>query len=62
GAVSALVAYQATLEAPVPVLFDKPAWQEMADQGKTLFATTGCASCHVPSLPLRSMTFSDPPL
>ncbi len=60
GAISALVAYQATLEVPVAGLFDKPAWQELAAQGETLFASAGCATCHVPALPLKSLKFMDP--
>ncbi len=60
GLVSALVAWQASLEAPVLVPFDNPEWQAAADRGESLFTTAGCASCHVPALPLKSAVFFDP--
>lgn len=60
GLVSAMVAYQATLDVPETVTFDNPDWQAAADRGAALFADTGCAACHVPALPLRSLKFADP--
>ena len=60
GLVSALVAWQASLEAPTLVPFDNPDWQAEADRGEILFADTGCATCHVPALPLKSLIFADP--
>ena len=60
GQVSALVAFQATLAPPMPTPFDNPEWNAMADKGKALFTQIGCAECHHPYLPLKSLKFSDP--
>ncbi len=60
GDVSALVAFQATLPAPVRKVPDDPAWRAAAATGETLFASMGCAACHKPYLPLDSLTFTDP--
>lgn len=60
GDVSALVAWQATLPPPgekVPASVD---WQKAAKQGADVFQNIGCASCHVPSLPLSGLEFHDP--
>ena len=60
GDVSALVAFQATLPPPT-VKSDLPEdWRIAAAQGAEQFRTLGCASCHIPTLPLKSMTFTDP--
>ncbi|MCB1517482.1 MAG: hypothetical protein KDJ19_07705 [Hyphomicrobiaceae bacterium] len=60
GLVSALVAYQATLPSPLPTPFDNSEWNAMAKQGSAVFAEAGCASCHVPALPLYDLKFADP--
>ncbi len=60
GDVSALVAWQATLPAPLPMQPDNSQWQQAATYGSTVFDSIGCASCHRPSLPLESLVFSDP--
>lgn len=60
GDVSALTLFQATL-APPGRRDDLPAvWRQAAAAGETAFGRLGCASCHVPALPLRSMVFTDP--
>ncbi len=60
GDVSALVAFQATLPPPT-VKADLPDdWRQAAAQGEQRFETLGCASCHRPTLPLKSLTFTDP--
>jgi cytochrome c peroxidase len=60
GDVSALVAFQATLPPPT-VKSDLPEdWRIAAARGAEQFQTLGCASCHIPTLPLKSMTFTDP--
>ncbi|MDE2399128.1 MAG: hypothetical protein KGM91_27115 [Burkholderiales bacterium] len=60
GDVSALTAFQATL-APPGRRDDLPAvWRQAAAAGELSFGRLGCAACHVPALPLRSMVFSDP--
>ncbi len=60
GDVSALVAFQATLPPPT-VKQDLPAdWAAAAAEGEKRFETIGCASCHRPTLPLKSLSFTDP--
>jgi Di-haem oxidoreductase, putative peroxidase len=60
GDVSALVAFQATL-APPTVKQDLPDdWRIAAEEGAKQFKTLGCASCHMTTLPLKSLTFTDP--
>ncbi len=60
GDISALVAWQASLRAPVRMKPIEPLWIEMAAKGEALFESAGCAQCHVPALPLSSTVFSDP--
>jgi hypothetical protein len=60
GDVSALVAFQATLPPPT-VKTDLPEdWRLAAAAGEKRFGEIGCASCHVRSLPLKSLQFTDP--
>ncbi len=60
GDVSALVAFQATLPPPT-VRTDLPAdWHAAAAEGAKQFDAIGCASCHVKTLPLKSLLFTDP--
>ncbi len=60
GDVSALVAFQATL-APPTVKTDLPDdWRYAADLGGKTFKDIGCASCHIETLPLKSLVFTDP--
>ncbi len=60
GDVSALVAWQATLEPPTRNADLPDDWLQAAEQGETIFAKTGCTECHRPTLPLKSLIFSDP--
>jgi hypothetical protein len=60
GDVSALVAWQATLPPPTMLKPKSAVWKEAAARGATLFGDIGCASCHVPALPLTSLKFTDP--
>ncbi len=60
GDVSALVAWQATLPAPGVMVPESSEWQAAAAQGAKVFHSVGCASCHVPALPLNSLAFHDP--
>jgi hypothetical protein len=60
GDISALVAFQASL-APPTVKQDLPEdWRIAAGEGARQFTTLGCASCHIATLPLKSLTFTDP--
>ncbi|MEZ2130972.1 MULTISPECIES: hypothetical protein [unclassified Sinorhizobium] len=60
GDVSAMVAWQATLPAPVRKAPDDTRWKDMAAAGEKLFDGMGCTACHRPSLPLDSLAFADP--
>ncbi len=60
GDIAALVAWQATLPAPVRNTRDNPEWQQAADAGEKLFEDIGCSGCHMQALPLRSLAFADP--
>jgi cytochrome c peroxidase len=60
GDVSALVAFQAMLPPPTRKQPDDPAWKAAAARGSIVFTSLGCAECHRPSLPLRSLAFADP--
>ena len=60
GDISALVAFQAALPAPKEVMPDDPAWRDAAAAGAKAFTDLGCAACHRPTLPLKSLAFADP--
>ncbi|MDB5308401.1 MAG: thiol oxidoreductase-like protein [Gemmataceae bacterium] len=55
----ALVAFVKTLPKPVEAMPDLPAGREAATHGKELFATIGCATCHVPDLGGVKGVYSD---
>lgn len=59
-AISALVAWQATLPVPTVRVPLSVEWQEAAARGEVVFDQMGCASCHVRALPLKSLAFADP--
>ncbi len=58
--ISALVAWQATLPAPVVAVPESEDWQAAAAQGSTHFDAFGCNTCHIRALPLDSLVFADP--
>jgi hypothetical protein len=58
--VSALVAWQATLPAPVQMIPEAGGWAEAAARGETIFSDFGCTVCHRPALPLETLSFTDP--
>ena len=58
--ISALVAWQATLAPPFAAEPENERWREYAAAGRETFEAIGCASCHVPALPLDSAVFDDP--
>ena len=60
GDVSALVAFQATLPPPTVKTDFPPDWRAAAAEGAKQFDAIGCASCHVRTLPLKSLVFTDP--
>jgi hypothetical protein len=60
GDVSALVAFQATLPPPTEKADLPEDWRIAASEGAKQFDALGCASCHVKTLPLKSLVFTDP--
>jgi cytochrome c peroxidase len=60
GDVSALVAFQATLPPPTEKADLPDDWRQAAKAGAEIFNTIGCASCHMQTLPLKSLVFTDP--
>ena len=60
GDVSALVAFQATLPPPTVKTELPDDWRQAASDGANTFKEIGCASCHLESLPLKSLVFTDP--
>ncbi len=60
GDVSALVAFQATLPPPTVRASLPDDWRAAAAEGARQFDAIGCPSCHIKTLPLKSMVFTDP--
>ena len=60
GQLTALVAFQAHLPPPKPKCSKNPAKRESEQKGERLFESIGCTSCHIPSLPVKSLLFREP--
>ena len=60
GDVTAIVAFMATLPAPVPLMPEDPDQRAVVELGRQKFAAVGCALCHIPELPLESLVFTEP--
>ncbi len=60
GDISALVAWQATLPAPVRNEPENKLWRQASEKGDRLFDDIGCNVCHMRALPLSSLRFTDP--
>ncbi|WP_265517667.1 hypothetical protein [Nitratireductor luteus] len=60
GDISALVAWQAGLKAPVILEPEQAEWKAAAARGSALFDAMGCVACHKRALPLNSLEFADP--
>ena len=60
GDATALVAFLVTLPAPIPKLPEDPELRATVELGRQKFESIGCALCHVPELPLESLTFTEP--
>ena len=60
--VTAVTLYQAALQVPGRVIPNDPVAQRAVRVGEQAFATIGCASCHIPSLPLdnNGWIFTEP--
>jgi CxxC motif-containing protein (DUF1111 family) len=60
GDITALSLYQATLPPPAQALPADRARREAAILGEQVLARAQCTTCHVPSLPLKSVRFTEP--
>ena len=60
GDITAVTLFQATLNIPVRILPESEEEKKAAKNGEALFKDIGCNSCHVESLPLKSLNFTDP--
>jgi hypothetical protein len=60
GDVTAATVFQATLPIPVTRLPPEPERRQAVVQGRLLFNSIQCTSCHLPSLTLDSRIFSEP--
>ena len=60
GDITAVTLFQAALATPGRVMPDDPERREDAIRGEQIFGEIGCATCHVPELPLETRFFSDP--
>lgn len=60
GDVTALVAFQAKLPPPIERLPDDQDLASVVERGRDQFGAIGCASCHIPALPLESLVFTEP--
>ena len=60
--ITASAFYQATLPVPSQFVAENPALRRAAEEGGALFRNIGCASCHVPTLPLdrKGWIYSEP--
>jgi hypothetical protein len=60
--ITAVTLYQATLPVPGKVLSNDPEIREAENRGEDLFQRIGCASCHIPALPLTNQgwVYSEP--
>ena len=60
--VTAVSAFQAALSVPGRVIPNDPAVEQAVRDGEQLFVQVGCASCHVPCMPLdqQDSVFSEP--
>jgi mono/diheme cytochrome c family protein len=60
GDITAATLFQATLPPPVQVFPEDAVLRAAAERGAALFEEIGCASCHIPALPLESAVFVEP--
>jgi hypothetical protein len=60
--ITAATLFQATLSVPGRTVPDRPEFREAARIGERLFQQIGCASCHIPALPLdnHGWVFTEP--
>ena len=60
GDITAVTIFQATLDFPDNIFSENEEIKSAQLKGKELFNNIGCASCHMPTLPLKSLMFVEP--
>ena len=60
GDITAVTIFQATLDFPDNIFSENDEIKSAQLKGKELFNSIGCASCHMPTLPLKSLMFVEP--
>ena len=60
GDITAVTIFQATLDFPDNVFSENDEIKTAQLKGKEVFNNIGCASCHMPTLPLKSLMFVEP--
>jgi len=60
GDITAITLFQATLDYPNRKISSNPMIKESQNKGEVIFEDIGCSSCHVSSLPLKSLKFVEP--
>jgi hypothetical protein len=58
--ITAATLFQAAMGVPGRVIPDDPVIQAAILNGENLFTAVGCASCHIPSLPLNNWIYTEP--
>jgi hypothetical protein len=60
GDITAVTIFQATLDFPGNIFSENEEIKSAQLKGKEIFNNIGCASCHMPTLPLKSLMFVEP--
>ena len=60
GDITAITLFQATLDYPKRKISSNPMIKKSQNKGEVIFEDIGCSSCHVSSLPLKSLKFVEP--
>lgn len=60
GDITAVTIFQATLDFPDNIFSKNEKIKSAQLKGKEIFNNIGCASCHMPTLPLKSLMFVEP--
>ena len=60
GDITAVTIFQATLDFPDNIFSKNEKIKSAQLKGKEIFNNIGCASCHMPALPLKSLMFVEP--
>ncbi len=58
--ITAVTLFQAAMAVPGRVIPSDPALQSAILNGEEIFSKIGCATCHVPSLPLNNWMYTEP--